>query len=214
MIVIIDGRSGAGKTTFAAALARALSAQVIHLDDFYPGWSGLAAASAMVAADVFHPVRPGYWRWDWDNDRRGHWHSVDFSGGDHLIVEGCGALSNESLAGARLWARRLCPQSTGQAVVSLYVDADPEFRKTRALARDPFFEPYWQMWARQEEEHARHMPPADFVVDGALLDDVTTAALIRHIIRYGGRERGVCSGEYQPEMKAVAGKETGMDGDL
>lgn len=37
-VIAIDGRSAAGKTTLAAALARALGAGVVHMDDFFlPG---------------------------------------------------------------------------------------------------------------------------------------------------------------------------------
>lgn len=34
-VICIDGRSAAGKTTLAAALAKALDADVIHMDDFF-----------------------------------------------------------------------------------------------------------------------------------------------------------------------------------
>src|SRR5665647_2953269 len=44
-VVAVDGPSGAGKTDFATALAGQLpSAQLLHMDDLYPGWSGLAQA--------------------------------------------------------------------------------------------------------------------------------------------------------------------------
>lgn len=45
MILLIDGHSGSGKTTFAARVHGALGWPVIHLEDVYPGWDGLAAAS-------------------------------------------------------------------------------------------------------------------------------------------------------------------------
>ncbi|MEO8095730.1 MAG: hypothetical protein ABI632_12485, partial [Pseudolysinimonas sp.] len=41
-VVLIDGRSGAGKTTLARELAPLVGAQLVSLDDVYPGWDGLA----------------------------------------------------------------------------------------------------------------------------------------------------------------------------
>ena len=43
--ILIDGRSGAGKTTFAGLVGEATGFHVIHLDEFYPGWGGLIAVS-------------------------------------------------------------------------------------------------------------------------------------------------------------------------
>ena len=42
-VVTIDGYSGSGKSTLAAALVSLLPGwQILHLDDWYPGWDGLA----------------------------------------------------------------------------------------------------------------------------------------------------------------------------
>ncbi|WP_246818300.1 hypothetical protein [Corynebacterium sp. HMSC14H10] len=69
MILLIDGRSGSGKTTFSAKLHSILGWPVIHLEDVYPGWSGLQKASAEVAETILNPALPadkrGYRRWDW-----------------------------------------------------------------------------------------------------------------------------------------------------
>ncbi len=40
-ITLVDGRSGSGKTTFATELAEREGAQLLSLDDVYPGWDGL-----------------------------------------------------------------------------------------------------------------------------------------------------------------------------
>lgn len=136
--LLIDGASGAGKTSLALQIGEALSIEVIHLDDFYPGWSGLAEGARMVADDVLVPVSPGYWRWDWERGQRGEWVSLD--PGADLIVEGVGAITRASLSRAK---------ARGE-VDTIRVVAAPELRKARALRRDPGYEEYWDMWAAQE----------------------------------------------------------------
>ncbi|MBC3186123.1 (d)CMP kinase [Corynebacterium sp. zg-331] len=138
---LIDGPSGAGKTTYAEALARRLGHRVVHLDDFYPGWDGLAAGARMVAEHVLHPSAPGYRRWDWERDRPGEW--VTLPVGAPLIVEGVGAITEASVAAARHRG----------GVHTVVISAPESVRRARALARDPFYEPWWQTWARQEREH-------------------------------------------------------------
>lgn len=174
MIVLIDGRSGAGKTTFANLLGGYLGAPVVHLEDFYPGWGGLEEASRMVARDVFDRDNPGWWRWDWVRNRRADWRPLALGDSCDLVIEGCGAVSHEALKAAEGWGIG--------AVVSVYIDADPGFRRARALTRDPDFAPWWRMWARQEEEHAARMPAPDLRADGESLD---AAALIEDITRKG-----------------------------
>ena len=42
-LVCVDGPAGSGKTTLAAGIAARTGAPVLHMDDLYPGWSGLRA---------------------------------------------------------------------------------------------------------------------------------------------------------------------------
>lgn len=141
MTVLIDGPSGAGKTTAALRLGERLGWQVLHLDDFYPGWGGLAKGSAMVAHDVLRLESPGYRRWDWYADGPGEWVPLDPAAS--LIVEGVGALSRENLQAA---------QRRG-GVLGVVLDAPVDKRKDRALNRDPGYRPWWDMWASQERVH-------------------------------------------------------------
>ena len=76
-VVLIDGGSGSGKTTLAAALAPALAAQLVRLDEFYPGWDGLESGSAAVSDDVLAPGSPGWRRWDWTTETTAEWHEID-----------------------------------------------------------------------------------------------------------------------------------------
>ncbi|MDO4260230.1 MAG: hypothetical protein Q4C87_12005 [Actinomycetaceae bacterium] len=64
-VVLIDGPSGAGKTTFAEALlARGAIAghrlHCLHLDAIYPGWHGLSAGSAVVDDLLYGKAMPAH----------------------------------------------------------------------------------------------------------------------------------------------------------
>ena len=69
--ILVDGGSGAGKTTFARRLCDLWQedcgqpVQLVSLDFFYPGWHGLEEASRMVVDDVLTADSPGYTPWDW-----------------------------------------------------------------------------------------------------------------------------------------------------
>lgn len=150
-VVLIDGRSGAGKSSLAGRLIRFWplpnAAQLLALDSIYPGWTGLergAETAREVVLVPHHRGVPGSWRrWDWEKDEEAEAHPVDASRG--LIVEGCGVLT---------------PASAPLADVTVWVDGPPVSRRTRALSRDgDGFRPFWDMWAAQEETHmTRHDP--------------------------------------------------------
>lgn len=134
VVVLVDGRSGTGKTTLGRALAAQLDAQLVHLDDVYPGWDGLHAAAEAVVRDVLGSPS-GYRRWDWTTASPADWVPLDPEA--PIVVEGCGALSRASapLATLRVW-----------------LTADGSERKRRALDRDgEVFAREWERWARQEE---------------------------------------------------------------
>lgn len=154
--VLIDGGSGAGKTQLARALVAELNTRLtpvtlVSLDDVYPGWSGLAAASLMVPG-IVDDHRPGHPTWNWELHQFSGW--VDLPDDGALVVEGCGAITAASRA---------------LATAAIWCDLDAATRKVRALDRDgEGFRPWWTQWAAQEAEHWRQHRPravADIVVD-------------------------------------------------
>ncbi|MGN7976476.1 hypothetical protein ACTJJ4_02800 [Microbacterium sp. 22195] len=150
-VVVIDGRSGAGKSSLAARVMRAwplrTPAQLIALDSIYPGWTGLEEGAEIARESVLVPHGRGllgtWHRWDWEREQTAEAHAVDPALG--LVLEGCGALT---------------PASARLADVTVWVDGPHASRRTRALERDgDGFRPFWDMWAAQEDAHmAAHDP--------------------------------------------------------
>lgn len=148
VVLLLDGGSGSGKTVLAGEIAqtwcrsRREALQVVHLDDVYPGWHGLASASRAVTESILRTDQPGHATWHWTTHEPGPWVSLDPA--RPLLVEGCGALTRASapMAQVRVWLEL----------------AEP-VRRTRALARDEGYEPWWDVWAAQETEHWRRNRP-------------------------------------------------------
>jgi cytidylate kinase len=55
-VVAIDGRSGSGKTSLAAALRDQLQAPIVSLEDLYGGWDGLERGIDLLVASVLEPL--------------------------------------------------------------------------------------------------------------------------------------------------------------
>lgn len=152
-VVLIDGRSGAGKSSLAAALVVAWperrAVQLVALDSIYPGWGGLQRGTETAARDILLPHaegRIGHWRrFDWEIGTEAETHAVDPS--LPLIVEGAGILTAAT--------RRLCD-------VAVWVDAPDDSRRERAIRRDgETYEPHWERWAAQERAHIAREAPAE-----------------------------------------------------
>lgn len=137
-VVAVDGRSGSGKTTLGTVLARRWGAQLVHMDDLYPGWEGLARSVEIVQTQVLAADNPGYFGWDWVRDEPTGWHALD--PGAPLVVEGVGSYS----------------RGVEQDVFGIEIVAPEWLRRQRALARDPGFVEFWDMWAAQEEQYAQN----------------------------------------------------------
>ncbi|GAB3524248.1 chorismate-binding protein [Arthrobacter monumenti] len=176
LIIAIDGRSGAGKTTLAVELVARLreyhSVSLFHLEDIYPGWNGLPAGLETYRETVLTPLSLGndaHWNpWDWEAGAEGAARCTRAAG--IVVVEGVGAAHQQ--------ARALVD-------VVIWLEALESDRKQRALARDgDLFAPYWDQWAEQEAallELDDVAAAADLVVQGPgddMVREQVVAALV------------------------------------
>ncbi|MGJ3191652.1 aminodeoxychorismate synthase component I [Paenarthrobacter sp. FR1] len=176
VIIAVDGRSGAGKTTLAVELAARLrqhhKVSLFHLEDIYPGWNGLMPGIERYVATVLKPLSEGlaaeWTSWDWEKHYDGGLNVT--LPAEIVIVEGVGAAADAA-------------RSMLDAVV--WVESPGDDRRRRALTRDgSTYEPYWDSWAAQEDDWLE----ADSVVsaadvhvrnlaDGSAPDDVLQALM-------------------------------------
>lgn len=161
VLIGVDGRSGAGKTVLADALAARLApfarVAVLRIESMYPGWDGLAAAvdeggPYPAALRALHADGTAAWRaWDWHRGAPGE--PTAIGPADVVVCEGVGALSVAA-----------CPLLD----LAVWLELETPTRRSRALARDgETYAPHWERWAAHEEAYlARHDPrsAADLVV--------------------------------------------------
>jgi uridine kinase len=141
-IVLIDGRAGSGKSTFAEALQQQLfrdgesAPRVIHMDNIFEGWDGLALGSDYMVRFILQPLarrETASWQdWSWVRNQRSSWR--EFSGGTPLIVEGCGSLTE---------------RSKEHADIAIWLEASEEVRRERWIQRERHLEKF-DFWAAQE----------------------------------------------------------------
>ena len=141
VIVAVEGRPGAGKTTFGAALAAEIGAAHVDLENIYPGWDGLEEGARLAAEELAAPVAAGEVavvpQWDW----------VAMRPAEPLVIEPPEFLVLSGTGSGSLAA------SPHLALVAWMELGDSE-RRRRALERDgETFAPHWQQWEAQVEAH-------------------------------------------------------------
>ena len=141
-IILIDGRAGSGKSTFAESLQQQLfrdgesAPRVIHMDNIFEGWEGLALGSDYMVRFILQPLarhKTASWQdWSWVKNQRSSWR--EFSGGTPLIFEGCGSLTE---------------RSKEHADISIWLEAREDTRRERWIQRERHLEKF-DFWAAQE----------------------------------------------------------------
>lgn len=138
-LILVDGRSGSGKTWWASRRATETGLLLLSLDELYPGWDGLDAGHWVAYTKVILRWSAGevatVRRWDWQAMAPGD--EMVIPADVDLLIEGCGALSTFT-----------APYATQR----YWLEADGAVRKQRALERDgDVFSPHWLRWALQED---------------------------------------------------------------
>jgi uridine kinase len=174
VIVALDGPSGSGKSTLAGMVAEALDASVVPTDDFFAAnitdaeWDARSARER--AADGI----------DWHRVRReaiepllagapARWHAFDFDAGPR--ADGTYVMRTDFterrpapviiLDGA--YSAR--PELAELIDLSVLVDAPPELRRTRLVARETasFLKAWHARWDGAEAYYFTHVrPPSSF----------------------------------------------------
>ncbi len=158
-VVLVDGAAGSGKTTLGERLGEELGAQVVHGDDIYEGWDGLATMWPILGHGILEPLSRGehgaFGRWDWVEGRRAE--TIPVPVADALVIEGVGV--------AQRAAR-------GFASLVVFVEAPLDLRMRRGIERDgEAMRAEWERWQPREDifladEGVRGA--ADVIVDGTL----------------------------------------------
>lgn len=163
LIIAIDGRSAAGKTTLAAALAHILDLSLVHMDDFYlppelRTEDRFATAGGNIdyerfRQNVLQPLqaaKPFSYQalipHEWTYSEARH-----ISQTDMVIVEGAYALHEELRAFYR-------------ADLSFFIDVDPSIQLERILLRNGVeaAQLFVERWIPYEENYIASMKPQDF----------------------------------------------------
>ncbi len=157
-LVCIDGPAGSGKTTLAAALAGLdPDAVVVHLDDLYDGWDGLARIEAQLGG-LLEPLA----RDDTGTYRRYDWVAGRYA--ETVAVAPCGLLVLEGVGSG---AARFAHLVTALA----WVEAPFDVRLRRGLDRDG--EPMRAHWERWQVAEAALFAREDTRARADLLVDTT-----------------------------------------
>jgi uridine kinase len=155
-ILAVDGCSASGKTTFAARLARALNALIVHSDDvawhhsFFDWWP-------LMLEQVIVPFHAGQ-AIDWKPEAwimQGREGSIQVPQSSILILEGVGVTRREL---------------SEQVDVPIWVETDVNVAEMRGLERDgPDGHDFWFEWQSHERPFLERDQPwtrAKMIIDG------------------------------------------------
>jgi uridine kinase len=157
-LVAIDGPGGAGKSVFAARLAKALGGvPVVETDDF-ASWENPHDWWDRLEADVLESLERGqlvrYQAYDWAARRLGDWRDMPAS--DIVIVEGVSS------------SRRGLVDRLSMAI---WLETPRDQRLARGISRDGEpLRPQWDLWMAEEDaffERDGTRDRADLIVDGS-----------------------------------------------
>jgi uridine kinase len=157
-LVAIDGHGGAGKTTFAARLARALEdTPILHTDDF-ASWAEPHQWWPRFEANALQPLARGEpARFRTSSWALGH-------GGEERVVAPAKVMLVEGVSSARLAV-------ADRLTLAVWVEAPWSDSLRRGVERDgEAARDAWRRWRVEEEAHYAADPTrdrADVVVDGA-----------------------------------------------
>jgi uridine kinase len=148
-VIAVDGPGGAGKTTFAEQLGRALEAPVIHTDDF-ADWDKPIEWGPALIDEVLRPLKLGmrvrFKPSSWGGPDRPE---VLIEPADYVILEGVTA-SREAFR--------------PYLAYSIWIDAPRELRLRRGLERDGVeARAKWEAWMAEEDRYIETEHPADRV---------------------------------------------------
>ncbi len=143
VVIAIDGRSGAGKTTLARQIIQTTSLAVcmIEVESFIEGWSGLVNGIQHIAQAIVVPfIERGFAvarEWNWHGECWGGERRIPQSGSAAvLLVVGCGS-SSRALA--------------HHIDASVWIDCPEEVRRSRVTSREGDPSLWWRLWSEQED---------------------------------------------------------------
>jgi uridine kinase len=170
IVVALDGPSGGGKSTLAAAIADTIDAVVVPLDDFFSanvpdadwdGWTAEERAEAVfewsrVRAEALEPLRAG---------EVARWHAFDFASGvrEDGTYGMLAAWTIREPAPVILLdgAYSAGPQLADLVDLAVLIDAPEDVRRSRQSDReDPdFLEAWHARWDAVEDFYFGHIRP-------------------------------------------------------
>jgi uridine kinase len=166
LLVALDGGSGTGKSTLAAAVGGHLAAAIVDGDDFYAGGTAAEWDARSPAANADHCI-------DWRrlrsealepllHGRAASWHPYDWRPGGGLLptMRTCEPSEVVILDGA--YSAR--PELADLVGLAVLVDAPAAERRNRVIARDsPMDETWFARWDAAERHYFTAVrPPAEF----------------------------------------------------